>query len=182
MTNPSEPPSISKISASTVAVIVIGIVLLISLAVYAQSRKATNSATCPVPNASPSSEQAAADNNSQNPPTASPSPAPTGETRQNTPQADSGLPRFVDLGTTTCTPCKMMIPVIESLRTKYAGKMQVDFINVAENNTAAQQYQVRVIPLQIFFDPSGKEMFRHQGYWPEADIMAKWKELGFEFQ
>jgi thioredoxin 1 len=76
----------------------------------------------------------------------------------------------------------MMVPVLEELRQKYAGKLQVDFINLATDGPAAQQYRVRAIPLQIFFDPSGKELFRHEGYWPTANIVGKWKELGFEFE
>jgi thioredoxin 1 len=75
-----------------------------------------------------------------------------------------------------------MIPVMEELRQKYRGKLQVDFINLSIDNAAAQRYNVRVIPLQIFFDASGKELFRHAGYWPTADIVNEWKQLGFNLE
>ena len=29
-----------------------------------------------------------------------------------------------------------------------------------------------------FFDASGKELFRHEGFFSKADILAKWNELG----
>jgi thioredoxin 1 len=37
-----------------------------------------------------------------------------------------------------------------------------------------------VIPTQVFFDSNGKEVYRHQGFMSEADIIAKLKELGVE--
>ena len=43
-----------------------------------------------------------------------------------------GLPRLVDLGSTTCIPCKMMAPVLEELK-EYAGGCEVEFIDVKEN-------------------------------------------------
>ena len=31
-----------------------------------------------------------------------------------------------------------------------------------------------------FFDATGKELYRHEGFYGKADILAKWKELGVE--
>ena len=89
------------------------------------------------------------------------------------------LPRLVDLGAKTCIPCKMMAPILEELRNEYKGKLQVEFIDVWENQSAGDQYKIRVIPTQIFFDPSGKELFRHVGFMSKEDILSKWQELGF---
>jgi len=88
------------------------------------------------------------------------------------------LPRLVDLGADNCMPCKMMAPILEELKTTYAGQLQVDFIDVWKDESAGEQYGVRVIPLQIFFDAEGKELFRHEGFFAKKDILAKWKELG----
>jgi thioredoxin 1 len=90
------------------------------------------------------------------------------------------LPRLVDLGAGTCVPCKMMAPILEEMKTTFAGKLDVVFIDVRKDNTAAQKYGIQVIPTQIFFDASGKELFRHQGFFSREDILAKWKELGVE--
>lgn len=88
------------------------------------------------------------------------------------------LPRLVDLGSTTCVPCKMMASVLDNLSTGYKGKLSVEFININEDREAAQQYNIRAIPTQVFIDASGKEVFRHEGYYPKEDILAKFKELG----
>ena len=97
------------------------------------------------------------------------------------PIAKAALPRLVDLGASRCIPCKMMAPVLEDLKKEYIGRMQVDFIDVWQNPKAGTDYGVRMIPTQIFFDASGKERFRHEGFISKQDILAKWKELGIGF-
>ena len=92
------------------------------------------------------------------------------------------MPRLVDVGAKTCIPCKLMAPILEELKTEYAGRLQVDFLDVSINPEFAGQYEVTIIPTQIFFDASGKELFRHEGFLSKEDILAKWKELGFELE
>ena len=96
--------------------------------------------------------------------------------------AVANLPRILDLGATQCIPCKMMAPILEELKKEYAGKMQVDFIDVWKDQSAGKKYDIEAIPTQIFFDASGKELFRHQGFMPKEDILAKCKELGFDLK
>jgi thioredoxin 1 len=96
--------------------------------------------------------------------------------------AGPSLPRILDLGATQCIPCKMMAPILEELKKEYAGKMQVDFIDVWKDETAGDKYAIKGIPTQIFFDASGKELYRHEGFMPKEDILAKCKELGFDLK
>ena len=95
-------------------------------------------------------------------------------------QAAGGLPRLVDLGSTTCIPCKMMAPILEELAKEFAGRLQVDFINVNENPDAAQPFGIQLIPTQVFLDASGKELWRHEGFFSKDEILAKWQELGVD--
>ncbi len=90
------------------------------------------------------------------------------------------LPKLLDLGAGKCIPCKMMAPILEQMKTEYAGKLEVEFIDVWKNPDAAKQYGIEVIPTQIFFDADGKELFRHIGFFAKDDILAKWKELGVD--
>jgi thioredoxin 1 len=80
-----------------------------------------------------------------------------------------GLPVFVDFGKTTCIPCKMMVPVLDSLTKKYKGKMDVVFVNVGEEGDYAFKLGVTMIPTQILFDKNGREVSRHIGYIPVED-------------
>ncbi|MCX5671004.1 MAG: thioredoxin family protein [Planctomycetota bacterium] len=95
-------------------------------------------------------------------------------------QPAAGLPRLLDLGSTTCIPCKMMAPILEELKKDYEGRLQVEFVDVMANPDAATPYKISLIPTQVFFDASGKERFRHEGFFSKEDILAKWKELGVD--
>jgi thioredoxin 1 len=95
------------------------------------------------------------------------------------PQA-SGLPRLVDLGAGKCIPCKMMAPILEDLKEQYKGRLDVVFLDVWENPNVSKQYGIQVIPTQIFYDATGKELFRHEGFFSKEDILTKWKELGID--
>ncbi len=90
----------------------------------------------------------------------------------------AALPRLVDLGAGKCIPCKMMKPVLEELTKEYQGKMDVVFIDVWEKPSEGDAYNIRTIPTQIFYDASGKELYRHEGFFSKQDILNKWKELG----
>ena len=94
--------------------------------------------------------------------------------------ASKGLPRLVDLGADKCIPCKMMAPILEELKSEYEGKLIVEFIDVWKNPDEGPKYGIKLIPTQIFFDASGKELFRHEGFYSREDILAKWKEFGVD--
>jgi thioredoxin 1 len=95
-------------------------------------------------------------------------------------ESATDLPRLLDLGADKCIPCKAMVPVLEELKKEYAGRLAVDFIDVWKNPPAGKAYGVEVIPTQIFFDASGKELFRHTGFFGKADILGKWAEMGVD--
>lgn len=99
-------------------------------------------------------------------------------------KADKGTPKLLDLGADKCIPCKEMAPILEELKKEYAGVLEVEFIDVwkPENQQAAEKYGIKSIPTQIFFDPEGKELWRHAGFISREDILKKWKELGYDLK
>jgi thiol-disulfide isomerase/thioredoxin len=90
----------------------------------------------------------------------------------------SGKPTMVDLGADGCRPCDMMAPILESLKKDYAGKANVLFVHVRKEQILAARYGVQSIPVQVFFDRDGKELFRHVGFFPKDQIVAKLAEMG----
>ena len=103
----------------------------------------------------------------------------TSKTTAASPVKTAGnLPRLLELGSDSCRPCQMMQPVLAALRADYAGKLQVDFIDVWKDESAGEFYEVQAIPTQIFFDAKGKEIFRHVGFYPKNEILVKLSELG----
>lgn len=92
----------------------------------------------------------------------------------------SGMVTMVDIGAHACIPCKMMTPVIEELSKVYDGRAAIVFIDVWEHRAEAQKYGVRAIPTQIFYDATGKEVYRHTGFLSKDAIVEKMKELGVQ--
>ena len=91
-----------------------------------------------------------------------------------------GLPAMIDLGSDQCIPCKMMAPILEELKTEYAETLTVHFLDVRKLPALSKLYGIKLIPTQIFYDTTGKELFRHEGFYAKDDIIAKWKEFGVE--
>jgi thioredoxin 1 len=90
----------------------------------------------------------------------------------------SGKPTLVDFGASGCRPCDMMTPILAALKKKYAGRLNVLFVHVQEEQILAARYGVRTIPVQVFFDKGGKEAFRHEGFFPQEEIERKLRETG----
>ena len=110
------------------------------------------------------------------------SPVGTQPSADNPPATapSSGLPRLVELGAGKCQACKAMAPIIEQLRKEYAGKIEVESVDVMENRERARQIDFSLIPSQVFFNAAGKELWRHEGFMPKDQIEAKFKELGMK--
>jgi thioredoxin 1 len=110
-------------------------------------------------------------------------PAVAASANTKTPaETTANLPRLVDLGADKCIPCKMMAPILEELKKDYDGTINVEFIDVWKAPEKAKEYGITIIPTQIFFDASGKELFRHEGFFSKEDILGKWKEFGINLE
>lgn len=92
----------------------------------------------------------------------------------------SKSPVLADFGRGTCIPCKMMQPILEKLQEEYAGRAEILILDVAEYASLSRKYRITMIPTQIFFDSSGREVSRHQGFMPEDEIVAQLKLMGVE--
>ncbi len=89
-----------------------------------------------------------------------------------------GTVTMIDLGAKKCIPCKMMAPIMEKLENVYKGKADIVFIDVWENNEQAKRFGILGIPTQIFFDKTGKEVYRHTGFMDEESIVAQLTRMG----
>jgi thioredoxin 1 len=89
-------------------------------------------------------------------------------------------PVLADFGRGTCIPCRMMQPILEKLQKEYAGKAEILILDVGEYAALAKECHIMIIPTQIFFDSTGQEVSRHQGFMAEEDIVAQLKLMGLE--
>jgi thioredoxin 1 len=96
--------------------------------------------------------------------------------------AGSGLPKLVDLGSEGCVPCNMMVGELEALSLQYEDSVDVVFVdvnNTEEGAALARRLGVSIIPTQVFLDPEGNELARHEGYLSKDDMVRTFRELGY---
>lgn len=89
-----------------------------------------------------------------------------------------GKPMVADFGSNSCIPCRQLRPVLQKIRKDYTGKLEVLIIDIRDKQKLAADYQIQVIPTVIFFDPAGKEVFRHQGFMSEEKVKEQLAKMG----
>jgi len=74
----------------------------------------------------------------------------------------------------------MMQPVMKSVEEKYGSQVKVVFYDVWTEAGApyGQKYSINAIPTQVFLDKEGKEYFRHEGFFPEEELIKVLKQKG----
>ncbi len=92
----------------------------------------------------------------------------------------NGKPTLAEFGRGTCIPCKEMKPILENLGVEYQDRLNVSIVSVDEYGSLTNYYRVMAIPTQIGFDSTGKEVFRHVGFWPKDQIVAQLSKLGIK--
>jgi thioredoxin 1 len=88
-----------------------------------------------------------------------------------------GTVTLVDLGSDSCLPCRMMAPILVALKQEYQGKAAIIFVDVYRENAVARKFHPMVIPTQIFFDRTGKEVSRHEGFLEKGAIVKQLNAL-----
>ena len=89
---------------------------------------------------------------------------------------------FIELGSVRCIPCQKMQVVMKSIEKRYGKQVNVVFHDVwtAEGKPFGEKYKIQVIPVQIFLDDKGQEFYRHEGYFPEEDLIKVLNSKGIQ--
>jgi thioredoxin 1 len=87
---------------------------------------------------------------------------------------------FIELGSVRCIPCQQMQPIMKSIREKYGAQVNVVFHDVWTEAGApyGKKYGIEAIPTQVFLDETGKEYFRHVGFFPEDELIKVLNQKG----
>jgi len=87
---------------------------------------------------------------------------------------------FIELGSVRCIPCQQMQPVMKSIETKYGKEVKVDFHDVWTDagKPYGVKYGIEAIPTQVFLDETGKEYYRHVGFFPEEELVKVLQQKG----
>jgi thioredoxin 1 len=86
---------------------------------------------------------------------------------------------FLEFGATGCISCRKMEMVMKEIKEKYPLKVNVKFLNIllSENQDMMKYFGIAVIPTQVLLDASGKEVFRHTGYYSTDDLEKEFQEI-----
>ena len=76
---------------------------------------------------------------------------------------------LIDFWASWCGPCRALAPTIQELAKEYCGKVLIGKLDVDENPSMAERFQVFSIPTMILFK-NGSETERLVGLCPKSRI------------
>ncbi|MDP4289738.1 MAG: thioredoxin family protein [Bacteroidota bacterium] len=86
---------------------------------------------------------------------------------------------FLEFGTTGCIPCKKMAIVMQEIKEKNPYRVKVQFYNVLlpKSQDMMKCFGIAAIPTQVLLDASGKEVFRHTGYYSTDELEKEFQKI-----
>ena len=77
---------------------------------------------------------------------------------------------MLNFGAELCPPCEEMQPVLEEVYMEYEDRVHFPYVDIREHIDLARQLGVRTTPTQIFFDHTGNERYRNEGFMEKQAI------------
>lgn len=92
----------------------------------------------------------------------------------------TGKPTLAIFSAASCCGPDKMIPIRDELLKKYDTKINIVYVEPRKEQILAARYGIRSIPTQVFYDNTGREFFRHSGFYSEKDITNKLSQMGVQ--
>lgn len=82
---------------------------------------------------------------------------------------------FLEFGAKGCSACKQMEGVMTEIKEKFPLDVNVVFIDISKpvNQHLIQYFGITSIPGQVLLDKTGREFFRHLGYYSAKELSEK---------
>ena len=91
----------------------------------------------------------------------------------------SGKPFIYEFASKFCPYCWELAEILQDIEKQYPGQISVQPYYIETSEHLFKEYGVSVTPTLIFFDASGRQVYRHEGLFPRDKILSKLKELRF---
>jgi len=92
----------------------------------------------------------------------------------------NGKPTILAFGMTHCYSCIAMSKVFSQVLEEHPDFQIYSIDGQKERLVSRDIYKLKEMPVQIFFNDSGKEVFRHTGAYKKAVVDIILKKYGFE--
>jgi thioredoxin 1 len=89
----------------------------------------------------------------------------------------NGKHSLIEFGGRNCIPCRQMQPVLAELNTTYGRTLNIYNVYMENGRNLFREYRIVLIPTQVIFDSSGREIGRHVGLWEKDEVVAELKRL-----
>ncbi|WP_018702699.1 MULTISPECIES: thioredoxin [Sporomusaceae] len=89
---------------------------------------------------------------------------------------DAKQPVLVDFWAPWCSYCNKLTPVLEEISSELADKLKIVKINVDENRSLAQRYDIKGLPTMMLVK-DGEAAEKIVGFLPKASILGKIEPL-----
>lgn len=92
----------------------------------------------------------------------------------------SGKWTVVEFGGPTCVPCRRMQPTLVELQEQFGNRVLVRNFYVTDHPVEARAHKIMAMPTQVIFNPAGKEVNRHIGYWEKGEFLTALAAAGLK--
>jgi thioredoxin 1 len=79
-------------------------------------------------------------------------------------------PVLIDFYTEWCSPCKIMSPILEDLKSELGDEINIVKVDVDKNLSVATKFQIKVVPTLILIQ-SGKLLWRQSGVLRKRELI-----------
>lgn len=87
------------------------------------------------------------------------------------------LPVILEFDRKFCPICRASEIVIMAVKDQYPGVFEVRKLYIDEEQSWFRRYKVALVPTQVFLNPEGEEVYRHEGVFKKEDLIKKLREL-----
>jgi thioredoxin 1 len=89
---------------------------------------------------------------------------------------DNPRPVIVEYWAEWCGPCRMVGPVLAEIAEEHADKLDVVKLNIDENPTTAQRYQIMAVPMMNVFS-GGQVVKQVLGAKPKSALLRDFSDF-----
>ena len=79
-------------------------------------------------------------------------------------------PVLIDFYADWCSPCKIMSPILEDLKSELGDEINIVKVDVDKNLSVATKFQIKGVPTLILFQ-NGKLLWRQSGVLQKSELI-----------